>query len=99
MTEESKAVRQQLAHALLSPLTVILGSLDMLLNQETAWPGYAREVLGLAMAQAQRLHDTLNELLMTAEVHGRTVSLSWPPPAAPRAESGAAEERGTSAES
>jgi signal transduction histidine kinase len=80
MNDDPKAIRQHFAHALLSPLTVVLGSLDMLLHQDTAWPGYAKEVLELALAQAQRLHDTLNDLLATAEVEDNTVLLSWSPP-------------------
>jgi len=77
MVEDNKFVRQSLAHALLSPLTVILGSLDMLLNQEDTWPGYAIEILELALVQAQRLQDTLDDLLSTAKVQDNTVLLSW----------------------
>ena len=77
MVEDDKFVRQSIAHALLSPLTVILGSLEMLLNQEGDWPGYAVEIMELAMAQAQRLHDTLDALLSTAEVQDDTVLLYW----------------------
>lgn len=80
---DSQALQQRFTHALLSPLTVILGSLEMLLNQDAAWPGYAQEVLELALAQAQRLHDTLDDLLATAEIKDRTVLLSWSFPATP----------------
>jgi signal transduction histidine kinase len=81
MADDPTAIRQRFAHTLLSPLTVILGSLDMLLNQDTAWPGYAKEVLELALAQAHRLHDTLNQLLDAAEIENDTVLISWSPQA------------------
>jgi signal transduction histidine kinase len=83
MVADEEFVRQSLVHALLSPLTVILGSLDMLLNQENAWPGYAVEILELALAQAQRLQEALDTLLSTAEVKDNTVLLSWSLPIAP----------------
>jgi signal transduction histidine kinase len=77
MIEDPKIVRQRFAHALLSPLTVVLGSLDVLLNQSAAWPDPVKEVLQLAMAQTHRLHDTLNDLLATVEVDGNTVHMTW----------------------
>jgi K+-sensing histidine kinase KdpD len=84
MTEGTKATRQRFAHALLNPLTVILGSVEMLKDQAAAWPDYAKELLELAMAQAQWLQDTLSAMIATAEVEGDTVRVSWSAkPAAP----------------
>lgn len=77
MPRDPKVTRQQFAHTLLSPLTVIRGSVEMLKNQDTMWPAYARELLGLALAQAQHLQDILNDLIATAEVDGDTVRVSW----------------------
>ena len=81
--EDTKAIRQRFAHALLSPLTVILGSVEMLKNQAAAWPDYAKELLELALAQGQRLQETLSDLIATAEVEGNTVRVSWPASPAP----------------
>jgi signal transduction histidine kinase len=77
MADDAKVTRQRFAHALLSPLTVILGSVEMLKNQAAAWPDYAKELLELALAQGQRLQSTLTDLIATAEIEGDTVRVSW----------------------
>ena len=81
--EDPKATRQRFAHALLNPLTVILGSVEMLKNQAATWPDYAKELLELALAQGQRLQEILSDLIATAEVEGNTVRVSWPASQAP----------------
>lgn len=87
MTEDEQVTRQRFTHALLSPLTVILGSIEMLLNQAGDWPECNLELLRLAMAQGQRLQETLNTLIASAEVEGNTVRLCWVNPATPQADS------------
>lgn len=77
MAEKQPGTKQRLAHALLSPLTVILGSAEMLQSQATAWSEQAQELLDLVLGQARRLQATLSELLATAEIEGDTVRLSW----------------------
>ena len=89
MVEDPNAIRQRFAHALLSPLTVVLGSVEMLLNQSAEWPEYARELLQLALAQGQKLQGTLTDLIASARVEDGVVHVDWmhpatlPPPAAP----------------
>ena len=84
MVEDPNAIRQRFAHALLSPLTVILGSVEMLVNQAAEWPEYARELLQLALAQGQRLQGTLNDLIASAQVEDGVVRVSWVRPGPPQ---------------
>ena len=81
MVEDPNAIRQRIAHDLLSPLTVILGSVEMLRNQAEEWPEYVRELLQLALTQGQRLQETLNGLIASADVEGDVVRTSWVNPA------------------
>jgi signal transduction histidine kinase len=77
MAEDQQASRQRFAHELLSPLTVILGSAEMLQKQSEGWPGYTRELLDLILTQGHRLQETLNALATSAEVEGNIVRVIW----------------------
>lgn len=82
MTDDEKTTLQRFTHALLSPLTVVLGTIEMLQNQADDWPEYCQEMLQLALAQGQRLQTTLTSLIASAQVNGSTVCLFWVNPAA-----------------
>lgn len=87
MTDDEKTTLQRFTHVLLSPLTVVLGTVEMLLNQAEEWPEYCQEMLQLALAQGQRLQETLTDLIASAQVNGDRVCLSWVNPAARQDES------------
>ncbi len=77
MAEDPLESRRRFAHALLSPLTVILGAAETLLRQAASSEPLLREMAELILAQAQRLHSTLSRLAETAEVHGRSIYAEW----------------------
>lgn len=77
MPEKEHLLLQRFTHALMSPLTVILGSAEMLASQAGLWPETSRELLELILSQARRLQETLDSLVAAAEVQGGVVQLSW----------------------
>ncbi len=84
MSEGQQLLRQRFTHALLSPLTVVLGSAEVLQNSSEDWPAYARELLDLILTQGRRLQQTLDALVASAEVEGDVVRVCWTvPPAQP----------------
>lgn len=77
MPEKERVLLQRFTHALMSPLTVILGSAEMLESRAMLWPEASRELLQLILSQARCLQETLAALVATAEVQGKKVQVSW----------------------
>jgi len=77
MVRDSSGPRRQLAHALLSPLTIILGAAETLDGQAEGWTPEAREMLGLILEQARRLQETLAGMATTAQVEGNLIRMRW----------------------
>lgn len=75
MSESDRAFVQRFAHALMGPLTVILGAAEMLQSQ--VGTESSRELVDLILSQARRLYETLGSLLATAKVQGEMVQASW----------------------
>lgn len=91
MAEDALEARRRFAHALLSPLTVILGAAETLVNQAPPADPLLREMAGLILEHARRLHTTLNRLAETAQVRGNSVYAQWAEEEEPPAPAGAAE--------
>ncbi len=77
MAEDVLEARRRFAHALLSPLTVILGAAETLVNQAPPGDPLLREMAELVLENARRLLVTLNHLAETAEVRGNSVYAQW----------------------
>jgi len=77
MSEKDRALVQRFAHALMGPLTVILGAAEMLQSQSQAGIESSQELVELILSQARRLYETLEDLLATAEVQGGMIQASW----------------------
>jgi len=82
MAKDQQTSQQRFAHALLSPLTVVLGAAETLQAQAEQWPPVAQELLDLILTHGRHLQRTLNRLVDSAEVEGAVVRTHWTDPAA-----------------